>query len=358
MNTFVNATHPSDALMRDLSLVGDYVPCRATGATWRERVSARVGGKSVELERAVEKLKDLLKHSRAPAMVGLHMLSIEALRETVRWAESVSGRLQPWPVIASPLAQRRPVTMTATLGEVFASDLVIWVGREGYEEDHPVARAIAEKQLLAAFVGCDAQTVLGCRATFENDPTAEPVGRHRRVAVVLPPGCEETVASQWHALAARLQQFVRVCVFQIPGINAMNARGVAEVLTWQTGVYPATGIDFSGGAPRACSDAQTLLDLHAIDLLIEVGKPTEQGHRSWAGPLPGARVTIGHTPAHDGKDDLDAALSITLPGLFPVAARMMRCDGVVLWLCDDPATAPPDPLAELLRYLCDQTATT
>lgn len=275
-------------------------------------VTATIDGKPAAVEEALAQAAWLVAHSAAPAIVGLHRMSIEALREAVALAEHIRGRLLLRPGDAQPIASRLPVVQTATLGHVFASDLIVWVGRDMYSEDHPVAQAVAGRRLLASFVDASVDTVLALRERFEVDP------EHKRIAAVLPPGCDVRVVSQWHKLAAQVQDRVRLCVFSMPAMDAANARGAHEVVTWQTGVSPAAagGVDFADGAPRACSHGPADLTIDARDGL-----------------------TIG--PVHFGT-----------PGLvLGLAARVMRCDGVVLWLCDDPRKAPADPMVKLLGRL-------
>jgi hypothetical protein len=312
----------ADALRRDLALVlpgGEVRPY--DGA----ETPAAIEGRPVSIEDAVNHAAELIDASRAPAIVGLNGLTIEAIREAIALAEAMRGRLLPEGT-GDPVVARQSVTQTATLGHVFASHMIVWVGCTG--GDGPVANAIAERQLLGGFVEADLPTVLKLRESLRQPEATGPFAQHKRVAVVLHQGTDPRVASQWHKLAADVQKKLRVCVFQLPHPDASNARGVIETVTWQTGLSPAFGgIDFGDGSPRACSANASL------DLVISAGAAGE------------TRITIGPPDRRD-------LVSFSTPGLCAgLAARVMRCDGIVLWLCADPATAPPDPAVEVLRVL-------
>ncbi|MCC7192201.1 MAG: hypothetical protein IT444_05400 [Phycisphaeraceae bacterium] len=286
----------------------------------------------------LDKAVDLLSHSRAPAIVGLSNLSIEALREVIPLAERIRGRLLPLPTIGNRISTTQPVTESATLGHLFACDMIVWVGCDG--GSGPVAQRIAERQLLGAFVDSSLDVVLRLRDDLTRNPTAGPFGACKRVAVVLKPDCDPRVISQWHKLAAQIQSRTRLCVFSLPA-NSMggNERGVIETITWQTGVSPiGGGIDFSDGNPRWCPPADVLLKRGAIDLILDTSTES-RNQTDISRTIP--RIAINGN---------------AIPG---TAAQVMRCDGIVLWLCDDPATAAPDPavtfFATLMRRIGTRT---
>jgi hypothetical protein len=317
----MTAATGNEALGRDLALVFPHGEVRAYGG---EPVQATIDGRVASVDDAVAHAGKLIDACRAPGIVGLNSLTIEAIREAIALAEAMRGKLLPEGT-ADPVASRQPVAQTATLGHVFASQMIVWVGCNG--GDGPIANAIAERQLLGGFVQADLASVLRFREELRKPDATGLLGAHKRVTVVLSHDADPRVVSQWHKLAAGMQKRVRVPVFQLPRPDAANARGVIETVTWQTGVSPAFGgVDFAEG-PRACSAGASL------DLVIT------------AGAVDVDRITIG-PPEH--RD----AIAFTTPGLCTgLAARVMRCDGIVLWLCDDPATASADPAVELLRLL-------
>lgn len=290
-----------------------------------------------------------VRAAKAPAVVGLSTLSIEACREAIAFAELARARLLPWPQPGDRLADPASVVQTASLGHIFQSQLIIWVGCHGKTD--AIAREIASHQLLAAFVAPELEPVLRLRRLLAADPAAEPLGRHQRVGVVLGAGVDARVASQWHKLAAQMQERVRVAVVSLPDLaSAGNLRGAVEAITWQTGQSCARGgVDFADGGPRPCPDAQTLLARGAIDLVIDTA-PT-------SAPLTARvarRVVVGRPLEKAASASLvaDETIHVPTPALGEFfAARVMRFDGVILWTVNDPAAAPPDPAAGFFRDL-------
>lgn len=306
----------SDALRRDLAMVLPDLPR---------------GGAA--LEAMATPMAAALKSAKAPAMAGLGTLSVEGAIEAVELMRAVRGRVLPWPMPGDNARGPMSVTQTATLGHVFASDLIIWVGCTG--GDGPIAEAISEHQLRAAFAEPTLDAVMRLRDALKRDPHSEPVGRWKRVAVVLAPGCDGRVVSQWHKLTAQIQQAVRVCVIQLPDIaRHRNLRGACEVVTMLTAIScDAGGVDFSSGVPRPCPDVMTLLSLNAIDLLIDTA------------PEP-----INAPPSLPRHTRLNPWALMAVPS----SARVMRFDGVMLRLADDPDAAPPDPAAMLFAAIRQQ----
>ncbi|MCX5660089.1 MAG: hypothetical protein NTW19_10250 [Planctomycetota bacterium] len=330
----------AQALARDLELV--FAPRTSSSVPAGSPAPASV--EPAALARTAAWLRD----SHAPAIVGLSTLSIEGCREAIALAELARARLLPWPCPAGASADHASVTQTASLGHLYKSQLILWVGCHG--TTNAVARAIAANQLLASFVPPDRDTVVRFRKLLAADPTAEPIGQHKRVGVVLGPAVDPRVASQWHKLAAQVQEHVRVAVITLPDLNASgNLRGALEAITWQTGQSCARGgVDFADGSPRPCSDAQTLLARGAIDLLIDTSPA--------GAPLTGRvarRIALGDA-ANASAVTADETLHLPLPALgASSASRVMRFDGVILWTCADPASAAPDPAAALFRALAD-----
>ena len=98
------------------------------------------------------------------------------------------------------------------------------------------------------------------------------------------------------------------------------------------------GVSFADGSPRPSHPAQALLATGELDLVIDTGLPYLHAPDA-------RRITIG-------QFEPEADLSLVTCGLAAgLAARVMRFDGVVLWLCDERAQAPADPAARLLAQL-------
>lgn len=345
-----NSNDISANLRQDLSLVLPYVErVKSTG------IAAYLAGREVSVEEAILRAAELVKSSIAPAIVGLNGLTIEAAREAVALAEKWRARLLPLPT-DDVTATRMSVMQLATLGHAYSADLRVAYRPASAGQVNPVEEAIASRVPNTLFMqGDDLDLLLRVRmevrargAVAITSLTALPV---KKVVVVLPAGVDERVESQWHALAAELQKELRVSVITPPDVAtpraAGNMRGVIEVITWQTGLSCATGgVDFADGAPRPCADAATLLSRGAVDVVVDAGL------QSLELPLISSvkhRIRIG--------DSLDANADVCFvsPGLrVGLRARVMRFDGVILWLCEDPSPgggAVEDPVVELLSRL-------
>ena len=324
----------SEPLRRDLALVLPRL--HGTGSL---SVEAYARGTPVALDAAIVRAAALIDASTTPVICGLSMLTIEAVRQAASLSRKMAGRLAPWPTSRTFGRQQAP-TYSATLGHVFACDLVLAVGSTPGTTDHPIAAAIAQRVRQCVRVGTELDDVSNVQAQLRARGAAAWAevarGPVRRVAVLLPPDSEPAVVRTWHELAAECQQQVRMCVFVLPDLAIVgNQRGALEVIAWQSGGLPTASGGTSGG------------DIAAADLLIEAGlAEVDLDRRDGA-----RRICIG------SRGDDAAELSFVTPGPAPgLAARVMRCDGIVLWLCDDPATAPPDPCVDLLERITARVA--
>jgi hypothetical protein len=330
------ADNPTSPLERDLSLVIEprWIDADAT-------IDARVGGAHAAVGDAVAKASSLLCAAKSPALVGLSALSIEGVRAAVALAKNAGAKLLPSPA-AHPESASRLVTQTASLGNAFASDMVLWVGCRG--TDTPITRAIVGNQLLSAFLPAELEAVLDLRRLLRNTRETSPFGAAKKITAVLAADAEPRVVSQWHKLANEVQLRHRIAVLHLPRQGDANARGASEAITWLTGAAPSRGgVDVGAHPPIGCADAQTLLAADAIDVAIDL-RAESTAPLSFSPDV--KRIVIGES--HDDS----AAVSFVVPPLsLGVAARVMRFDGVILWLCDDPATAAPDLTAQLLRSL-------
>lgn len=309
----------SDSLRRDLALVLPPVLHRADAV----RVRAVLRSREVSVEEAITTAAKLLSSASAPAIGGLGWLSIEAVREAVALAEALRGCLFP-DATPDPVTARMAVTQTATLGHIFACDSIIWIGTNlccG-----PIAEAIAARIPRSISIEDKLEPVLALRtANLET----------KNVGVILPAGVDPCVTSQWHKLAADAQQRGRIAVITLPDPQAApNAKGAHEVVCWQTGLSLHLGaISFADGAPR-------IEPVRDADVLVDAG---------YAQPTNARRIHLGREP------DPKAEVSFVIPGLaIGLAAQITRFDGVILWLCDHPATAPPDPAVQLLSQIRQQ----
>ena len=324
-------------LARDLALLPGLADA------WRDvAVAAYEGAMPIDRGDAIAQAVECLRAAEAPAIIGLHQLTMEATRAAVLLAAALRGRLLP---AARSLPLR--VEHAARIDEVLGADLVIQVA---FVEDRgPIAAAVAAKGLPTIELDCDLKKVLALRAHLRGEAAdeaatasatlirqaADMITAARRVGVMLSAGTDDRVVSQWHKLASDVQSKVRMSVLQLPADAAANERGAAEVVRWLTGLsITQAAVDFAGDEPRPCPAGQA-------DVLLDFSQ-TKAG-------VCERRIVVG--PARDKS----AALNFITPGpAMGLAARVMRCDGVMLWLCDDPSTAPPDPAVALLDQLRNQ----
>ncbi len=333
----------SAELRRDLSMV---LPMGKVAES--AEIGAFVEGRAVELDEAVGCATALLRESQAPAIVGLNGLSIEAIREAIALAERMRAMILPLPA-RDPVAARMNIVQTATLGHAMSADLRVAFRDDATRRESPIDQAIAQRVPNTLFVeGDDLDALLRLRAKVREQGAAVFTGMTalpvKSVAVTLPANVDPRIEAQWHALAADAQRSIRISVLTLPDLRtAGNHRGVIEALTWQTGL---SGASFADGSPRFCGNVHELMRRGAIDVALDTGLhplTTEQ-----CGNLK-HRIRIG--------DAVDPAADVCFvtPGLSPgLRARVMRFDGAVLWLCDDPSPgsdAIDDPVVGLIARL-------
>ena len=280
-------------------------------------VEAFAKGRPIPLDDAIARAGELIDSSSHPVLCGLTMLTIEAVRQAAALAQTTGVRMVVWPA-PTTFGGRNAPRRTATLGHVFDCDLVIGPDIGDVAATHPIVAAVAARTRHEAFATADVETVSDVHERIRA------AGSVKRLAVLLPPDCDIEAIRRWDELAAARQHQVRICVFLLPDMRtAGNQRGATEALAWQTGRVPADGVR----------------TIAAADVLVEAGLADV----GLARPAGAQRICIGR------DRDESADVSFVTPGLaLGLAARVMRCDGVVLWLCDDPATAPPDPCVDLL----------
>lgn len=238
-------------------------------------------------------------------LTGIEHLSMEAARQAVALIRTLRGRIV-LPRRRLPLTAR----MSGTLEYACGSEAIIWVGCSA--DSHPAARRIADH--VAAGESVEASLAA---------PTLPP--HVRRATAVLAADCDDRVVSMWHRFAAGVQTDCRLAVLQLPGGNDANLRGACEAITWLTGVSCAFGgIDFATGEATPCPSSDEP-PRGTVVCAIEI--PPEGGIRIGDVMLPTPGLVIG------------------------LAARVMRFDGAMLWLCEDPAAAPADPAASALAAL-------
>lgn len=306
---------------------------------------AAIHGKSVSIESAEKTAAGHLQSSIAPAIVGLGGLSIEAMGQAVVLAEKLRGKLLPYPS-PDPVQSRQRVSFHAGLAEAVGADLRL-VANESTAADDALASvslAVDERVPNALFMAvADLDAVLRLRQALATDGvhairklTSLPVNH---AVVMLPPTVDPRVVSQWHLLAAKLQATLRMSVVTVPYADGGNQRGVVEVIAMKIGLHAwAGGIDFATGIAAPCAGYATHIEQNACDVLIDTGlNPSTD------------RSTIRISQDVDDANRCDVWLRGGLAR--GIAARVMRFDGSMLWLCDDPKSSPADPTVKLLQRL-------
>lgn len=366
------------------------------------------------LEEASRRAAAWLAGATAPVILGLGQLTIEAQRVLVEIAERLRCPLVAWPPPSDSAAVGSGVPeFRASLDVVRASADLVLFWRADPHLSHPrhlerytggaltapgtagaprtIVHLVAERAMdrgSAPSLGLDETTELVSlrlpedpsgtidvhlvqtlrRLLEEGDSDAfldlealrlrpetvrELAGRlraARRIQVYLGETVSRSVAlrEQWQLLGANLQDTHRFGLAGLPPRG--NGRGLAEVVGWQTGLpLPVDFLD--GGAPRHRPDVvgtRRPFSAAACDLLFTAG--LDRSLPPGSSEAPGApyprRLHLGPRP------DPDAEMSFVVPGLDPRArGRVIRDDGVVLWLCGEPDLGEPDPAGLLLESI-------
>jgi formylmethanofuran dehydrogenase subunit B len=277
----------------------------ALGDTWFAERSgdrppvARVDGRAVRLDEAVDAAAAILKQARAPLVSGLGQTSCEAQRRAVAVAETIGAVVDPAGGGAAGEAYQAIGASTATFGEIRdrAGLVVLW--RADPAVTHP---RLLERLRLdpAAVVAVDAQrtatageagefveleathdfeTLWALRALVGGAPLdrsgtppldrlAERLHGARHVAFIH--GALDELAAL--ALASLVRDLSRDRHAVTLGLREDgNARGAEDVLAWQTG-FPAA-VSFARGHPRAGPgelSAAALLERREVDAALVV----------------------------------------------------------------------------------------
>jgi formylmethanofuran dehydrogenase subunit B len=269
---------------------------------------ARVDGRTVSLDEAVEAAAAILRQARAPLVYGLGQTSCEAQRRAVALAEATGAVVDPGGG-AGILAYQAIGSSTATFGEIRdrADLVVLWradpavtnprlLGRLGLDRAARGSRALvvidAQRTATAneadAFIELDAphdfealwalRALVG-RAPLDRDrieelpldgldDLAERLLGARHAAVIYS-AVDELSALALFSLVRDLSRDRHAVTL---GLRADgNTRGAEDVLAWQTG-FPAA-VSFARGYPRANPgelSAAALLERAEVDAALVV----------------------------------------------------------------------------------------
>jgi formylmethanofuran dehydrogenase subunit B len=282
----------------DIELAGGERPIRTCplGDTWfAERLGAppppaRVDGREVRIDVALDAAAAVLREARAPLVYGLGRTTCEAQRAAVALAEAVGAVIDPaGPQLdgASGLAFQARGASTATLGEVRdrAEIVVIWradpvtthprlferlglpaQGRELVVVDE---RRTATAEVADTFVEVSDEVEALVRLRASDDGLAARLRAAANVAV-LHHVQDRVAAHELHALVRELCHDTHAVAMTLR--HEANAAGAEDVLAWQTG-YPSA-VSFARGHPRAdpgVLTAAAVLERGDADAALVVG---------------------------------------------------------------------------------------
>ena len=277
----------------------------ALGDTWFAERSgdrppvARVDGRAVRLDEAVDAAAAILKQARAPLVSGLGQTSCEAQRRAVAVAETIGAVVDPAGGGAAGEAYQAIGASTATFGEIRDRAGLVVVWRADPAVTHPrllerlrldsAAVVVVDAQRTATageageFVELEAahdfETLWALRALVGGAPLdrsgtppldrlAERLHGARHVAFIH--GALDELAAL--ALASLVRDLSRDRHAVTLGLrDDGNARGAEDVLAWQTG-FPAA-VSFARGHPRAGPgelSAAALLERREVDAALVV----------------------------------------------------------------------------------------
>ncbi len=309
---------------------------------------ATVEGQACSIDKAIERAADGIRSSDAPAIVGLNGLTLEAMDAAIDLAQAMRGRLLPRSAV-DPVQARQGVSFHPGLAQAFGADLRVIESTDqtpSVHRPHAVTLAIHERVPNALFMAVrELSAVLRLRDALQQEGvsavrrlTSLPVNH---AIVVLPADTDARVISQWHRMAAQMQSSLRMSVLVAPSLREGNLRGAIETIALRIGFEASSGgVDFASGEPTPCPGLQTHLDRCGCDRFIDTG---------FDKTVRNAAVFI--SPNESDAEQCDVWFCGGLQR--GIAARVMRFDASMLWLCDDPSAAPADPTVNVLQRLRD-----
>ena len=335
---------------------------------------ARVDGRTVSIDEAVDAAAVILSEARAPLVYGLGQTSCEAQRRAVALAEAIGAVVDPAGAGATHAAYQAIGSSTATFGEIRdrAELVVIW--RADPVRTHPRllerlrldpaavvvvdATRTATAEQAGEFVELEASRdfealwalralVTGAPLERSGAPALDDLAKRllgvRHVAFVHD-ALDELVALALLSLVRDLSHDRHAVTL---GLRADgNARGAEDVLAWQTG-FPAA-VSFARGFPRGGPRAAALLGRGEVDAaLIVAADPLENlpGLRDLPTVVVDARATATAEAARVAFGT--AADGIEVPG------TVHRMDGVPLPL-RAPRTAERPSVEDVLAAIADR----
>jgi formylmethanofuran dehydrogenase subunit B len=318
---------------------------------------ARVDGRTVSFDEAVEAAAAILRQARAPLVYGLGQTSCEAQRRAVALAEAAGAVVDPASGGTAGTAYQAIGSSTATFGEIRDRAELVIAWRADPVVTHP--RLLERLRLERATRGPRALVVVDAQRTATAEQADAFVELHaaddfdvlwalRAVVTGAPLDRDRAAATALGDLAGRLLAARHLAVLYGDEADALalfalvrdlardrhavtlglrgdgNARGAEDVLAWQTG-FPGP-VSFARGHPREELGAGTLLERGDIDAALVVATDPPASIADRLRSLPTVVVDARATATADAARVAfaTAADGIEVPG------TVHRMDGVPL----------------------------
>jgi formylmethanofuran dehydrogenase subunit B len=248
---------------------------------------ARVDGRTVTVEEAVDAAAAILRQACAPLVYGLGQTSCEAQRRAVALAEAYAAVIDPG--APAQFAYQAIGSSTATFGEIRdRAELVVVWGADPAVTNPRLLERLRVKSLVVVdatrtLTAEQADTFIELQDGFEAlwelralvrgvplrtqtlDGLAQRLLGARHVAFIYG-GLDELSALALHSLVRDLSRDRHAVTLGLRSDG--NARGAEDVLAWQTGF--AGPVSFARGHPREASNAAELLERGEVDAALVV----------------------------------------------------------------------------------------
>jgi formylmethanofuran dehydrogenase subunit B len=264
--------------------------------TGEQPAVARIHGRTVDLDEAVDAAAAILKQARAPLVCGLGQTSVEAQRRAVALAEAAGAVLDVGTVTG---AYASIGASTATFGEIRdrAELVVIWRADPAVTHPRllerlrldPAATVVVDAQRTATAEQAGEFVELEAPDDFEalwalrggEGPLSSRMLAARHIAVIHGE-LEELAALALHSLVRDLARHRHAVTLRLRDDG--NERGAEDVLAWQTGF--AAPVSFARGHPAESPRAAELLERGDVDAaLVVAADPLEELPRLGELPL-------------------------------------------------------------------------
>jgi formylmethanofuran dehydrogenase subunit B len=328
---------------------------------------ARIDGRSVSLDEAVDAAVAMLRRARAPLVYGLGQTSCEAERRAVAIAEAIGAAVDPAGGGGAVLAHQAIGSTTATFGEIRDRAELVVAWRADPAVTNP--RLLGRLRLDRAARGSRALVVVDARRTataeqadafIELDPAQDfealwalralvggaPLDRHRieglpleglddvaerllgaRHVALIHGALDELGALALFSLARDLSRDRHAVTLGLRGDG--NGRGAEDVLAWQTG-FPAA-VSFARGYPRANPgelSAAALLERGEVDAaLVVASDPLEHLRPAAAERLRELPTVVIDARTTATSEAAQVAFATAADGI-QLAGTIHRMDGV------------------------------